>query len=70
MLRIIYVEGSDIEQIRADLRDLGCSTEWDKDHRLISVNVPPEASISHVRTFLDTGLERGISDYEEAIVRE
>jgi hypothetical protein len=70
LLRIVYVEGSDVEQIRSDLRCLGCSTEWDKIHRLISVDVPPEVELSHVRDFLDSGLERGISDYEEAIVRE
>lgn len=70
LLRVIYVEGSDIEQIRADLRGLGCSTEWDEIHRLVSVNVPPEVALSRIRNFLDSGLERGISDYEEAIVGE
>lgn len=70
LLRMVYVEGSDVEKIRADLRSLGCSTEWDENHRLISINVPPEAELSRVREFLDSGLEQGTLDYEEAIARE
>jgi hypothetical protein len=69
LLRLIYVEGSDVEQIRADLGALGCSTEWDKIHRLVSISIPPKVELSRVRDFLDSGLEQGISDYEEAIVR-
>ena len=70
LLRLIYAEGADVEQIRASLGELGCSTEWDDNHRLISVNVPAEVALSRVRDFLSSGLERGISDFEEAIVRE
>jgi hypothetical protein len=69
LLRLVYAEGSDVGQIRSDLERLGCSTEWDKRDRLISVDVPPEVELSRVRDFLESGLERGISDYEEAIVR-
>ena len=70
LLRLIYAEGADVEQIRSALRELGCSTEWDSNHRLISVNVPASVALSRVRAFLDSGVERGISDFEEAIARE
>jgi hypothetical protein len=70
LLRLIYVDGADVGEIRAALKGLGCSTEWDDNHRLISINVPATVALSRVRDFLDLGLERGISDYEEAIVRE
>jgi Domain of unknown function (DUF4265) len=70
LLRLIYAKGSDVEKIRTGLRALGCATEWDEIHRLISISVPHEIALSRVRDFLDSGVEQGISDYEEAIVRE
>ena len=70
LLRLIYADGADVVQIRTALKELGCSTEWDDNHRLISVNVPATLGMSRVRDFLDSRLERGISDYEETIVRQ
>lgn len=69
LLRVIYYKGTDPTELREKLLSLGCSTEWDKNHRVIAIAVPEEAKLEPVRAFLQDGLQRDLWDYEEAIVR-
>lgn len=70
LLRVAYFEGTDPVALRENLKALGCSTEWDENHHLISVNVPPEVRLADVQAFLQRGSEQQYWDYEEPILRQ
>jgi hypothetical protein len=70
LVRVALFEPSKVDELRQRLGQLGCSTEWDKPHRLVSVNVPVEASLEAVQEYLMTESARGWLDYEEPILRQ
>jgi hypothetical protein len=69
LLRVILLNAQEAEHLRSKLSDLGCSSEQSHLRSLFSVNVPPETSITEVRSILEDGVHRGLWDYEEAILR-
>jgi len=70
LIRIVYYEGTDPAILRKDLEHIGCSTEWDGDHQLIAINVPPEVMLNDIQEFLQTGFDQDRWDYEEVILRQ
>ena len=59
-----------VRELLNNLRGLGCSTEISHIPGLISVDVPPGGTLTHVRPILETGMVRGQWDYEEATLGE
>jgi hypothetical protein len=76
-LRVLLADGQEdqagadpaITQLRQILRRLGCTSELCHVPGLLAVDVPPSAAVQQVRSFLQTGHERGLWDLEEACVR-
>jgi hypothetical protein len=69
LFRVVYYAQDDIEELRAGLEELGCLTELNGVHCLISINIPPEARLQAVQAFLHEGFQLKRWDYEEAIIR-
>jgi hypothetical protein len=67
-LRVVAFDAATIPELRSDIRELGCETELSHLPKLISVDVPPSASLEAVRKFLAAGAAQGRWDYEEADV--
>lgn len=70
LLRVICCKGSDPAQVRAELKELGCSTELDDRHGIIAVNVPSDVDLGVVQEFLARGAQDEKWDYEEALLRQ
>jgi Domain of unknown function (DUF4265) len=70
LIRVVYYETTDPTMLRKDLEQIGCSTEWDSDHQLIAINVPPEVKLNDIQEFLQNGFDQDRWDYEEAIMRQ
>jgi hypothetical protein len=69
LIRVVAYRGQDLESIQADLDGLGCVTEADARRYLIAVSVPPTASLSGIRAYLEERHRWGVLDYEEPILR-
>lgn len=67
-LRVVVFETEAVSGVRAMLAGLGASTELSHLPRLISVDVPPEASLDEIRRVLAEGESVGRWTYEEADV--
>jgi hypothetical protein len=68
-LRVIVLEGGRMQELRASLHDLGCSTELSHLSNLVAVDVPPSVPYGDLTTFLQSGENAGYWEYEEAAVR-
>ena len=55
-----------VEELRADLRKLGCDSERSHIPGLFSIDVPPEVPLRPVKETLERGKDKGFWDYEEA----
>jgi hypothetical protein len=70
LLRVVLFDETRIEELRQHLGNLGCSTEWDKTHDLVSVNVPMSARLGSVQEYLRNEAAKGWLDYEEPLLRQ
>jgi hypothetical protein len=70
LIRIVYCDGTDPSELRNHLKTLGCSTEWDENHHLIALNIPPSVNLEEVQAFLRQGLEQERWDYEAPILMQ
>ena len=67
-LRVAVVEVATVPELRSAVEALGCSTELSHLPRLVSIDVPPSASLETLRAYLVAGSGQGRWDYEEADV--
>jgi hypothetical protein len=70
LVRVVLFDVARLDELRQQLTQLGCSTEWDEPHNLVAVNVPDSADLSAIQNYLQTNSERGWFDYEEPILRQ
>src|SRR5262249_43231195 len=70
LLRVVFFRPDKVQEVREALKHLGCSTEWDGAHNLVSVSVPPDVKLEAVQAFLADRASAGHIDYEEAILRQ
>jgi hypothetical protein len=70
LLRLVFFQPDRAQEVRDVLKRLGCSTEWDQNHTLIAVNVPPDANLKAIQEYLADQAEAGHLDYEEPILRQ
>jgi hypothetical protein len=68
-VRLWFGRSSDVSDVRARLRGLGCPSELDLD-RLLAVDVPPYVSYCVVRSYLDSLEAAGVLEYEEGCVAQ
>jgi Domain of unknown function (DUF4265) len=69
LLRVVYYDPKEIAIIRTTLEQLGCSSELNDVHHLISVNIPQGVALDTVQAFLAGGFQSDRWDYEEAMIR-
>ncbi|WP_337244746.1 DUF4265 domain-containing protein [Luteimonas sp. gir] len=67
--RIIPVDPSDSENLRDDIKALGCSSEYNQHVGLIAAEVPASRSIQPFLDYIVERQERGIIDVEEGALR-
>ncbi len=67
-LRVVAFDAAAVPELRAAVHELGCATELSYLPKLISLDVPPSASLEALRKLLADGAEQGRWDYEEADV--
>lgn len=67
LFRAVYYPSADLAALRRSLKGLGCETELDEAHSLVSINVPP-SSVTAVQVFLAEAETRGDVGCEEAIL--
>lgn len=66
-VRLWFASEADVQQIRDELRAMGCASELDLS-RLVAVDVPPEVSYATVRSYLDGRELAGVLEYEEGCI--
>lgn len=67
-VRVLIAKKDETEDIRAELRAKGCSSEGTGIPGLIAVDVPASVNYHDVREFLDKGEQTGRWEYEEGCV--
>lgn len=66
LIRVFTYDATKIAEIRAELKRLGCSSEWHR--RMIAVDIPGEASLERVQEYLHDLEKREVASYEEPIL--
>ena len=57
---------SEVDRIRQELRDMGCSSELSDLPRLVAVDIPPTVPYHIVKNALDSYETEGVLEYEES----
>ncbi|MCK6592214.1 MAG: DUF4265 domain-containing protein [Polyangiaceae bacterium] len=70
LIRVIYHNETEREELCRGLRALGCVTELNNIHRIVAVSVPPNVQLEAVQAFLQRGEEQGLWGYEEPILMQ
>jgi hypothetical protein len=68
LVRVVCYPKADPTQMRRQIEKFGCETEYDSNHGLIAVNVPPTGDLEGLRAFLELGEDQGEIGYEEPIL--
>lgn len=69
LIRVVVFEPTVVDEVRAELKRLGCSTESFKGIKILAVNVPATASLHAVQEYLQALEVRDVASYEEPILR-
>ncbi|WP_406474278.1 DUF4265 domain-containing protein [Streptomyces sp. NBC_01615] len=69
-LRIIFFDGSRIEELVRQLQEVGCSTESGRVQDLMSVDIPPGVEYRSVMSLIEAGLSSELWDYEESCIAQ
>ncbi|HEU4412547.1 MAG TPA: DUF4265 domain-containing protein [Polyangiaceae bacterium] len=69
LLRVLVLEGAAADEVAAVLERFGCGFERDATDWLFAVNVPPEASLRAVLTYLTALAAGGHLTYEGVLLR-
>jgi hypothetical protein len=70
LLRVTFFQPAKVQDVREALGQLGCSTEWDDAHHLVSVNVPPNVKLDAIQSYLAEQAQFDCLDYEEPLLRQ
>ncbi len=69
VIRIIIINEGKKDELRSNLKSMGCESELDNFGVLIAVDVPPDVSFNKVADYLQKGEDSGFWEYEEASIR-
>jgi hypothetical protein len=70
LLRIVFFDPAYVEEVGGRLEGFGCSIEYLRAHKLMSVSVPGEVELAAVQAYLQAEASKGHLDYEEPILRQ
>lgn len=68
LIRVVCYSHVDPTSIRNRIGEFGCESEYDAGHRLIAVNIPPEADLEGLQQYLEHEEAIGSVGYEEPII--
>ena len=68
-LRVVLFDTTVLDSVRANLSELGCSTELSHLPNLIAVDIPPDVELNRIREYLSRGELDGRWEYEESAVQ-
>lgn len=68
-IRIFFNEDSKIPEIRASLKNLGCSSEGTNIKRLIAFDVPPDVDMRRVEGYLNELKDNDLIDVEHGLIQ-
>ena len=69
LIRLVFFKEEYMGEVRSNLVELGCSIEVLLSRSMFAVSVPPECDLSDVQACLVHWSEKGVLDYEEALLR-
>jgi hypothetical protein len=70
LVRVVFFDRTCVERISEQLVNLGCSTEYIKEHNLLAVSIPDTVKLQDVQGYLQSEAGAGVLDYEEPILRQ
>lgn len=70
LVRVILHDPTRVDEVRTELRNLGCSTEAFEGIAILAVNVPGSTSLASVRRYLFHLREHEVAGFEEPILRD
>ena len=70
LLRVVLFERARLTELRQQLRDLGCVSEWSGVHNVLAINVPETVALAAIQAHLHEKSLLGWLDYEEPILRQ
>lgn len=68
-IRIFVFESQDVEEVQSELVRLGCQFEGTGISKLIAVNVPADAQLDQLLTYLKSGIDEHKWELEESSLR-
>jgi hypothetical protein len=68
-IRVIVFAKDEMERLQKELGRLGASWEGSDASSLVAIDIPPEVDIKQVLDFLQSGMDEGRWDYEEASIQ-
>lgn len=68
LIRAVCYPGADPAALRRTIESFGCETEFDANHGIIAINIPPNGHLSALQAFLQAEEDKGIVGYEEPIL--
>lgn len=68
-IRVMVFDEAEVSPLRKELEKLGCDSEQDYVHQLISVDIPPTVDIRNVWNLLEQCLSDDKLEYEDACIQ-
>ena len=65
-IQILFAHEKDVASFRAQLEQMGCSSEKSDIPELIAVDIPPAVKYEKIKLILDEGERDGKFEYQEA----
>lgn len=70
LVRVVVFDRAAVESTRKQLTELGCTTEYLREHNVLAVSVPPEVRLTEVQRHFQAEASAGRLDYEEPLLRQ
>lgn len=70
LLRAVFFDHACIDTVSESLIEMGCGTEYLREHNLMAINVPISVRLTQVQSYLRVLADAGKIDYEEPLLRQ
>ncbi len=70
LIRIVFFNRNCVESVNRRLVEMGCSTEYLREHNLMAVSIPGDIALTDVQAYLQSEASASRIDYEEPILRQ
>lgn len=70
LIRVVFFDRDIINAVSEKLTEMGCSTEYLREHNLMAVNIPSSVTLGDVQAYLQSEAGVGRIDFEEPILRQ